>query len=199
MQVDEILKLSAIFIGEEEISNMNLLNNINPSMPMDEDVLYQDDEILTKKADMLLKCLNLVIEDIARDYLPLLHEENIVFNDKKFEYINLSKVICDIIKLQATNGLGIKFKCFPTHIKSDIKKAVITYSYLPEEVTYHEEFNFFDNKLTQRIIAYGVAMEYLFLNSLSDEAAIWENRFLSSLQNALRKKHNITLPKRGWY
>ena len=199
MQVDEILKLSAIFIGEEEVSNMNLLNSITTYMPMDEDVLYADDEALVKKSDMLLKCLNLVIEDIARDYLALLHEENIVFNDKKFEYANLSKVICDIIKLQAPNGLSIKFKTFPTHIKADIKKAVITYSYLPEELTYHQAFDFFDNKLTPRIIAYGVAMEYLFLNSLSDEAAIWENRFLTSLQNALRKKHNVTLPRRGWF
>ena len=214
MQVNEIIKLSAIFAGEEEVANLSIFNvqaimepEEIPEISGDteqgegetsgEDVV-QDDEVLLNKAKTFLQCLNLVLEDIARDYMPLLCEEEIVFSNKKFEYANLSKVIGDIIKLQATNGLAVKFKCFPTFIKADVKKAVLTYSYLPEKVDFNGIFNDFSSKLTERIIAYGVAMEYLFLNSLSDEAAVWENRFLNSLESALRKKHNISLPKRRW-
>ena len=201
MQVNEILKLSAIFAGEEEVASSLMLNPVNALMePEEEDLtpVIQDDESVIQKANTFLTCLNLIIEDIAKDYLPLLCEEEIAFTDKKFEYNKLSNVISDVIKLQTLTGLSLKFKCFPSFIKAETNKAVITYTYLPDEVTFGQEFNFFDNKLTPRIIAYGVAMEYLFLNSLSDESAIWESRFLNSLESALRKKHNVTLPKRRW-
>ena len=196
MQVNEILKLSAIFAGEEDVASSLLLN---PELSEDENLEMQDEQSVINKANTFLVCLNLIIEDIAKDYLPLLNEEEIAFVNKKFEYKNLSKVIADIIKLQTLTGLSLKFKCFPSLIKAETNKAIITYSYLPDEVSFNQEFDFFDSKLTPRIIAYGVAMEYMFLNSLSDEAAIWENRFLNSLENALRKKHSISLPKRRWF
>lgn len=202
MQVNEILKLSAIFTGEEDVAKSNILNPAVATMePEDENLSQQpvlDQQEIIDKAYTFLMCLNMVLEDIAKDYLPLLQEEEIVFTEKKFEYENLSKVISDIVKLQNPAGLAIKFKCFPEYIKADIHKAIITYSYLPEEVSLNQSFEFFDNKLTERIIAYGVAMEYMFLNSLSDEAAVWENRFLNSLESAIRKKHNVSLPKRRW-
>lgn len=188
MQVNDILKLSAIFVGEEELAQANLLCSGE----------NEDDEETIKKVKKLEQCLQFVHEDISRDYMPLIADEDITFENGKFEYKNLSKAICDIIKLQSTNGLAIRYKCYPTYIKADVKKAVLTFTYLPQKPVIGGEISDYSDKLSERIIAYGVAMEYLFLNSLSDEAAVWETRFLNSLENALRKKSNIIMPRRRW-
>lgn len=157
-----------------------------------------DSEEVVSKIVKLLKCLNLVYQDLTRDYLPLETVEDIVFTDGKFEYKNLSLVVRDIIKIEDKYGFGHSFKCFPTFVQADVTKAKITYTYEPEDLVLFDEINAFAGKLSERILAYGVAMEYFFLSSLSDEAAVWENRYISSLENALRKKSNIIMPKRRW-
>lgn len=157
-----------------------------------------DSEEVVSKIVKLLKCLNLVYQDLTRDYLPLETVEDIVFTDGKFEYKNLSLVVRDIIKIEDEYGFGHSFKCFPTFVQADVTKAKITYTYEPEDLVLFDEINAFAGKLSERILAYGVAMEYFFLSSLSDEAAVWENRYISSLENALRKKSNIIMPKRRW-
>lgn len=157
-----------------------------------------DSEEVISKIVKLLKCLNLVYQDLTRDYLPLETMEEITFTDGKFEYKNLSLVVRDIIKIEDKYGFGHSFKCFPTFVQADVTKAKITYTYEPEDLVLFDEINAFAGKLSERILAYGVAMEYFFLSSLSDEAAVWENRYISSLENALRKKSNIIMPKRRW-
>ncbi len=157
-----------------------------------------DSEEVISKIVKLLKCLNLVYQDLTRDYLPLETVEEITFTDGKFEYKNLSLVIRDIIKIEDIYGFGHSFKCFPTFVQADVTKAKITYTYEPEDLVLFDEINAFAGKLSERILAYGVAMEYFFLSSLSDEAVVWENRYISSLENALRKKSNIIMPKRRW-
>lgn len=157
-----------------------------------------DSEEVVSKIVKLLKCLNLVYQDLTRDYLPLETVEEITFTDGKFEYKNLSLVVRDIIKIEDEYGFGHSFKCFPTFVQADVTKAKITYTYEPEDLVLFDEINAFAGKLSERILAYGVAMEYFFLSSLSDEATVWENRYISSLENALRKKSNIIMPKRRW-
>lgn len=164
----------------------------------DSDASTTDSEEVISKIAKLLKCLNLVYQDLTRDYLPLETVEDISFTDGKFEYKNLSLVVRDIIKIEDKYGFGHSFKCFPTFVQADVVDAKITYTYEPQDLVLFDEINVFAGKLSERILAYGVAMEYFFLSSLSDEAAVWENRYISSLENALRKKSNIIMPKRRW-
>lgn len=157
-----------------------------------------DSEEIISKIVKLLKCLNFVYQDLTRDYLPLKTVEEITFTDGKFEYKNLSLVVRDILKIEDKYGFGHSFKCFPTFVEADVVDAKITYTYEPQELFLFDEINAFAGKLNEQILAYGVAMEYFFLSSLSDEATVWENRYISSLENALRKKSDIIMPKRRW-
>lgn len=157
-----------------------------------------DSEQVLKKVNKLLKCLNHIYQDLTRDYMPLVQEEEVLFVNNMFGYSNLSKVARDIISVKDEYDENVVFKCFPRYLKASVKKATITYTYQPDELYLYSEITDFAGKIDQRIIAYGVAMEYCFLSSLSDEVTIWENRYLSSLENALRKKSNIVLPKRRW-
>jgi len=164
----------------------------------DSDTTESDSEETISKISKLLQCLNLVYQDLTRDYLPLETVEEITFLNGKFEYKNLSLVVRDIIKIEDRYGTVCNFKCFPTFVQADVVDAKITYTYEPENLPMFGEIEAFAGKLSERILAYGVAMEYFFLSSLSDEAAVWENRYVSSLENALRKKSNVIMPKRRW-
>lgn len=189
MTADDVIVIAADFIDREDLRS---------------EIVFEDGETpeLLEYLGILkevLECLNLVYEQITKDYLPLLHEEEIVFENNKFEYSSLKHNLNYIIKLQAPNGLAIRYKCFPGYIKANVKKAIITYSYLPPKIKLVlDELPDFGGRLTPRIFAYGVAMEYMYRQSLSDEAAIWEHRFLTSLENAVRKRSNIVMPRRRW-
>ena len=54
-------------------------------------------------------------------------------------------------------------------------------------------------KISARILAYGVASEYCFLEMLYDDATLWENRYKNALLCAQRKKGELKLKKRGWF
>lgn len=224
MKVKEVLKLVGYFLDDDEIVKSKTLNktaeqsNTNMQMPSDEenqeilgqggssedqdtgedeDLSQDDSEQVVEKINKLLKCFNLVYQDLTRDYMPLITEEVVNFENEKFDYKNLSKVLRDIVKIEDQNQ-AIPFRCFPTFVKASASKANIVYSYQPDELFVFSEIDDFAGKIDERTLAYGVVMEYCFLSSLSDEATIWENRYISCLQSALKKKSNIIMPKRRW-
>lgn len=191
MEVKQILELACVFLGKEELLEDEYFLT---EVPQD----YVPDENRSKKIDFLLKCLNLVYEQVAKDYIPLICEEEIEFENQKFYYKDLSKRIYDVLSLKSKNGRDIRYKLFPTFIYADAKKAVITYSYAPEKLERNSQLDFFDVKVPARVFAYGVAMEFCFIESLSDEATIWEKRFKDAILIAMRKKSIIRMPSRRW-
>lgn len=192
MEVKEILKLACIFLSKEDLlEDEYFLEEV--------DETYVEDEFRQKEIDKLLNCLNLIYDEIAKDYIPLIYEQNIEFEDGKFFYSNLEKRIFDIYSLKSQSGRNLKYKIFPMYIFSPSKSGILTYSYQPEKLTLEGKIDFFDTKIPERVFAYGVAMEYSFIVSLSDEASIWEKRFKDSLLTAMRKKSVITMPSRRWF
>ena len=75
----------------------------------------------------------------------------------------------------------------------------IFYRYQPDEISsLEDELENFSNKVTEKIFAFGVAMEYCFIQGLYDDAQIWEKRFKDALLIRASKKSNMKLPARRW-
>ena len=68
-----------------------------------------------------------------------------------------------------------------------------------ETITFTSLAENFGGKISARVIAYGVASEYCFLEMLYDDATLWESRYKNALLVASRKKGEIQLKKRGWF
>lgn len=191
MEVKSILKLACVFLDRRDL----LLDEIFlDEIPQD----YVADDDRHDTITQLLLCLNLTIGEITRDYIPLYHCQRIVFEEDKFEYAKLEKVILDVFKLTNKNGRKIKYKMFPTYLSASVSEAELTYSYEPENFSFEDQIDWFGSRVPMRVLAYGVAMEFCFLSSLSTEALIWEERFKTSLLAIVRKKSGITLPSRRW-
>ena len=149
--------------------------------------------------DELTSCINLVVDEIACDYFPLLTTQIVTAKNNQIPYSDLDKQILRIFALKK-HSANIPYKSFPNHIEVEINGDLsLTYSYIPtppESIT--KSLDIVGSPLTPRIVAYGVAREYCIFNSLYDQAEHYNARFISAMENALTKRSAITLPKRRW-
>lgn len=185
MKVKDILKNACLFIGEKELALA--LEAETPSLE------GKDEE----KVDVLLRCFNLVNQEIASDYLPFLYTEKIDVNNSILSFEDLSKTLINVYELKGNFGKSVRYKLYPNYLEVFGRAKSITYSFLPSDFTLTDEFEFY-NGLSARIYAYGVASEYLLCDGLSEDAEIWEKRFKESLFVLSRKKSETRLPKRRW-
>ena len=114
--------------------------------------------------------------------------------------IELSKIdenFLETISL-TVNGSKIKFKTMIGSLFANAESAEIIYRKYPETLTIDSDCPCFDNRVALKTLALGTAMEYSFLNSLSDEASIFENRYKQDLLIAMRKNSEKRVKTRRW-
>lgn len=182
MKLKEILKLVCEFVGEKEMFS-KLENSTELSAKEKE------------KFERMVRCFNLVNQEIASEYIPYLCKENV--SGSIINFSQLSKKVINIFQVKGKFGLDLLFKVYPNFIEVQGNAKSVTYSFLPEEITAEDDVQLFCG-ITARVLAYGVASEYLLLDGVSQDAEIWENRFKQSLFVLSRKKGEHVLPKRRW-
>lgn len=188
MIVKDIIKIACLFLGKENFENLTELGGNETSTDSQK-----------KELALLLKCLNLTYSEIASDYVPLLCCENIQTENGKIMFCDLTKNFCELKSLKDENGYRLKYKLFPDYILTDASKVEITYSYLPTALTSYESLvENFSKKVSEKILAFGLAMEYCFISGLYDDAEMWEKRFKDALFIKNNKKTEIKLPRRRW-
>jgi hypothetical protein len=188
MEIVNIIKNACVFLQKDELIDTTELGGDSTST-----------EAQKKELNMLLRCLNLVYNQIATDYIPLIKTEKITPINGEILFSDLDKKILDIKRIQDKFGIRVNYKLYPDKILTINGEVEITYSYEPEEITSLEmDMESFSEKLTERVMAYGVAMEYSFISGLHDDASIWETRFKDGLLIAARKKSESRLPNRRW-
>ncbi len=183
MTVKDILKLVCEFVGEKEL--FASLNAGEGSFTKREQ----------EKLDTMVRCFNLVNEEIASDYLPYLTKEEVEAKGEILSYSSLSKKVVHIYEIKNRFGMNLKFKLFPDFVEVFGKAKSVVYSFLPQPLSLEDTVEAFSG-LTARIFAYGVASEYLLIDGLDCE--VWEERFKQSLFMLSRKMGEHTLPKRRW-
>ncbi|MBP3619755.1 MAG: hypothetical protein J6J24_03745 [Clostridia bacterium] len=186
MTVKEILKLVCEFVGEKELC---------AKLKSEQEGDFSDREL--EKLDCMVDCFNLVRQEIASDYLPFLTKEEIDINNSILEFSRLSKVLINVYQIKSKFGISLRFKLFPNFVEICGKAKSIVYSYLPEDLSLNDEVEF-ENGLTARVYAYGIASEFLLVDGLSEDAEIWEERFKESLFVLSRKRSEHIMPRRSW-
>ncbi len=181
MTINEVIKLSCDFVNLSELKEV-----VGDATVSDADQI---------KLNKLLKCLNLAYEEICSEFLPILKKEVIVANNGEFYFSELAKPISAVVSLKSVTGENMKYLLSSDHISFDGESAILTYSTIPEQLDFGDEI---DTILPERVLAYGTAREYLLMQSLSDEATIFETRFKESLENIVRKKSALKMPAKFW-
>lgn len=189
MTIKSILKTACLFLNKEDLCEK-----------IDAEDFDSLSDTFKSQINFLLKCLNLTYQEVASDYIPLLKKESISVSDKKISLSDLSKKFLEVVSLRDKNGKKLKFKVFPDYIEVDTDEAEIVYKYLPTGLTsLSTTMESFSNKVSEITLAFGVAMEYSFINGLHEDAAVWEKRFKDALFIRSGKKNNIKLPVRRWF
>lgn len=181
MLVKDVISLACEFTD-----NKDLIENLN------NDTLTEEQSVII---DSLLNCFNLINEEISTEYVPIIKREVVKTSDFKVNFDDLSYKVLDIIDVKDKLGRKVKFKVFNEFIVAIADKIEVSYSIHPEKLTLSQENN---STLPERVFAYGVAREFFFMQSMFDDADIWEERFKNSLSVLTRKKHDIVIPRRRW-
>ena len=189
MQVKEIFKIVCSLLGKEELLDSSYFDPNGNELTDD----------LSADLNKMLWCLDSVIEEISLSYLPLLKEKEVTFNNGKVTVSDIDQNIFGIIGIKTKTGRNLKYKYINNEIVCLTNSAIVTYKVHPEQTTLNGTAEDFSGRLTARILAYGVASEYCYLDMLYDDATIWENRFKNALFYISEKKGELKLKQRGWY
>lgn len=186
MKVLNIIKLVCDFVGERE-----LFGKLSSSTLSLEELSEKEQQ----KIDRMLRCFNLVNQEIASEYAPLLQKEEVCGSIINFS--TLSKKVISVFEVKNRFGFSLSFRQFQNHIEVKGNAKTVLYSYFPDELLLKDEFEG-SAAISERVYAYGTASEYLLLEGVGEDAQIWENRYKESLFVLTRKKGEHILPRRRW-
>lgn len=147
--------------------------------------------------EALLRCFNLVENEVALDYLPLVAEEELETDTGAVFYSELSRAAVRIIKVTDGWGNEAEYKLFPEYLKTQAGKVKIRYTYTPREKTLEDSSDFL-LYASVRLLAYGIAAEYSLSCGHFEDAAVWDKKYKDAVAAAYRGKPNKRIQSRRW-
>ena len=185
MTTKKVLELACLFLGKQDLTKTVLFDETG-SDASDED---------KNDVEILLKCLNLILSEIAIDYLPIVKRKTITLSDKKVDVKSIDSRIQEVLSLK-DGGINVPYKILGNDLYADANCCEIEYKVHPTEVALTDTCEDFAGRIAGRVLAYGVCMEYCFISLLYDDAQVWENKFKNALMADCRKKSELRLKKR---
>lgn len=179
ISVKEVVKTAAGLIGADDLAKEA------DGVPRSEGLL------------LLIRCFDLVENEIALDYFPLKRRERFAPSEGKIEYARFSKPPVGILSVTDGSGL-LPFELFPDHIGLRAQGEVdVTYQYAPVAKTIEEESDL-AGRVSVRMLAYGVAAEYLLATARYTEASSFDRKYREALAAANMTRRRIALRARRW-
>ena len=148
-------------------------------------------------AACLLRCFNLVENELALDYLPLFCEDTLESGTGAVFFSELSQAAVRIVKVTDEWGNELPFTLFPEYIKTQAGKIVVRYTYTPKEKQFEEDSSF-ALYASVRLFAYGIAAEYATANGSFEEAAVWDKKYKDAIAAAYRSRKAKKIKSRRW-
>lgn len=183
MKVKEVLALAAANLGREELLKRFADAAGEP----------------TGELASLVRCYNLVENEIALDYFPLKAEESfspdedgvIAYSEFRYAPVSVQEAVCD--------G-PVPFELYPSYLKVGLRRkgpVTVRYTYSPAQKGWEDE-TAFSERISARLLSLGVASEFCLSRGQFSEAAMWEKRYREALRaaNIVRKK--LAVRSRRW-
>lgn len=151
------------------------------------------------KIQLLIKCANLVIKEIACDYIPLIQEEIIQIKDGKFDYDSFPMRVREVLKVtDLDSGVRVKFRQNPNYCNVEMSKnALVKYSYIPDDIGVDDEC-VLSPKISAKTLALGVAAEYSLIEGLYEQSVMFGEKFREDIKGACRRNCELRMRPRVW-
>lgn len=183
MKVKDIVTLALDFCHEDELAS---------SLRASQTTLTDDENA---KVDLFVRCFNLVYNEIASQYVPIIKNQKVSTDEGKVLFSSLQGKVLDVVMVKDSKGRKIKFRKFNDYLFALAGQVEVFYKTEPDALLISSEFSC---PLPERVFAYGIAREYFFLNGLQEDGEIYDTRFKDSLLVLLGKNKEIIIPARGW-
>lgn len=152
---------------------------------------------LTDTDKLLIECGNNCLDEIATEYLPLEVEKEVEATGGQIAYSLLGETVFDITGV-FREGNKAKYKLMPSHIKVDKDgKYTVRFCTRPSTLGANDELPLLLH-LTPRIVAYGIAAEYLLISGFYEEAMTYDKRFKDALVRMTGGRGEKQIKLRRW-
>ena len=186
MLVKEILSLSAELLDDCDLKTYIETGACN------------DEESAKQNYVLLLKCYNLVADEISREYFPLSTVETFTPDNGVILYENFTfnPVLIKSVTTLDGNKADCKIHLVRIFTNSTVK---VEYAYSCPERSYNDISDFTLTKVSKRVLAYGVVVEYCLIKGMFEEAVMWRDKYNSGLSACLSVRKIPKIKNRMWY
>lgn len=192
MLVKDVAAQAAFLLGKDELSRY-IKGRLKEDDSLDETTKKEFD----KEAETLLRCYNVVENEIALDYLPLTAEETVVCDSGELPYTSFLRAPVAVLSVTDEYGNKRPFTIFPEYVKTCAGTAVVTYAYAPETKRL-DDVGEYGARASERMMAYGVACEYCLVSGLYAEAVVWDKKYKDALFCAQSASRPHVIRSRRW-
>lgn len=145
----------------------------------------------------LLQCFNLVENELALDYLPLLAEDTLETDTGTVCYSELSRAVVRVIGVRDQAGNDVAYQLFPDFLKAQAGTLTVRYSYTPTPKTLSGKSDY-TLYASVRLFAYGMAAEYAAATGQYEAAAVWDKKYKAAITAAYRTNKAKKIRARRW-
>lgn len=141
--------------------------------------LLLDIELTEDIRNNLVRCYNLVEQELATDYFPILEVDKFFHVEDKIYYKDFSRKPYMLKGIQDFHGDSVGFKLAPEYINL-IKNYnggtfFVKYYYLPEDKELYSNSTYGAEYIS--ILKYGIAAEYCLANGNFEQAKIYNDKY----------------------
>ena len=154
-------------------------------------------DVFSSELTLLLRCMNLTLEEVARDYFPLLYKESLTPVDGVIANTAFTKTPVEIYSVKK-DGIAVEYALYPDgmHLLANAEHEII-YGYLAGDKTIEEVVEVHP-KVTEGLLVLGTLMNYCVATSKYEDSLIYEKRFRETIREKIKKSGELKLPERRW-
>ncbi len=138
----------------------------------------------------LVRCYNLVEQELATDYFPILEVEKFFHVKDKIYYKDFSRKPYMLKGIQDFHGDSVSFRLTPEYINLiknyDGGTFFVKYYYIPEEKALYSNSTYGAEYIS--ILKYGIASEYCLANGDFELAKIYSDKYKERIKLKGAKK-----------
>lgn len=180
MKLDEVIKAALVYLNETDYASGS-------------------DRSGDEKIKLLSRCVNIMLTEIAQEYLPLTDECEVTAKNGVFSYEELPRKVSRILSVKDEKGNKVNFRqrSFSCKVTKD-GRLKVEYRYLPAEAVCGEDCDV-DPAVSEKTLALGACAEYCMISGMYEQSEGFAERFRDDMRAAIRPVKSVTLKERGWY
>lgn len=157
----------------------------------------KNSEVKKDDADIkrMFDCYNLVVHELSEEVEPLIYRQTLSSENGKFYYSLFTKTPKQILKA-FVNGKEVTFKIHLDFVEVNASNVEFLYDYVPQKAETLYDTAEYDGIFSARLLALGVASEYLLISGLYKEALMMREKFEKGITSYKQKKNRVIKARR---